>query len=254
MLDRLQGVLNRYQEINEELMQVGLDYQRAADLAIEKAEVEPLALKALEYQQAQQQIEEARVLSSEEDEEIRLLAQSEIETLEQKLVSLEKELKSMLVPKDKRDDRNVIVEIRAGAGGDEAGLFAADLYRMYNRYAETRRWNVELLSESETGIGGYKEVIFTVKGRGAYSRMKFESGVHRVQRVPATEASGRIPYLHRHCRRAGRSGRSGSGHSRKRYSRRSLSLLRRRRSERPEELHRRPHHPPADRHGGSLPG
>lgn len=192
MLEKLSGVIQRYEEINKELMDVGLDYQRATDLSIEKSEIETLALKALEYREATRRLEEARELLSEEDQEMRALAENEIAELEPQISAMEAEIKAMLVPKDKRDDRNVIIEIRAGTGGDEAALFAADLYRMYLRYAEMRRWSVDLLSENTIGIGGYKEVIATIKGRGAYSRLKFESGVHRVQRVPVTESSGRI--------------------------------------------------------------
>jgi peptide chain release factor 1 len=132
------------------------------------------------------------VLASEEDPELGELAEAEIVDLEPQLETMERQIKSLLLPKDKRDERNVIVEIRAGTGGDEAALFAADLYRMYTRYAERHRWSTELLSANEIGIGGFKEVVFMVKGRGAYSRLKYESGVHRVQRVPATESQGRI--------------------------------------------------------------
>lgn len=193
MLEKLSGVIQRYEDINKELMEVGLDYQRAADLSIEKSEIETLALKAIDYRETTKRLEEAReLLASEEDEGMHMLAEAEINELEPKLEAMEKEIKGMLVPKDKRDDRNVIIEIRAGTGGDEAALFAADLFRMYNRYAEMRRWSVEVLSENAIGIGGYKEVIAMIKGRGAYSRLKFESGVHRVQRVPVTESSGRI--------------------------------------------------------------
>ena len=127
-----------------------------------------------------------------DDDEMRLLAQTEVEELLPRLEKLEAEIRNMLLPKDPRDQRNVIVEIRAGTGGDEAALFAADLFRMYSRYAERQGWEVDVLSASEIGIGGYKEIIFMVKGRGAYSRLKYESGVHRVQRVPVTESSGRI--------------------------------------------------------------
>lgn len=127
-----------------------------------------------------------------EDAELSEMARAESESLKTKIEALEKELKLLLVPKDPRDDRNVYMEIRAGAGGDEAGLFVADLLRMYMHYAETRRWNLEIITANETGIGGYKEVIFMVKGKGAYSRFKYESGVHRVQRIPTTESSGRI--------------------------------------------------------------
>jgi peptide chain release factor 1 len=174
------------------LMEIGLDYQIAVDLNKERAEIEPLVKKIVVYRNSLRRLEEAHDLSDSDDEELCSLAQSEIAELEPEIENLEREIKGLLIPKDKRDHRNVIVEIRAGTGGEEAALFAADLFRLYNRYAEQRNWSIELLSANETGIGGYKEVIFMVKGRGAYSRMKYESGVHRVQRVPATESSGRI--------------------------------------------------------------
>lgn len=193
MLDKLAGIEERYQEINRLLMEVGGDYQRAAELNSERVELEPLVTLAQEYRQALQRLEEARLLRDSSDEEgLRALAEAEIEELEPRIERLERKIKGMLLPKDKRDTRNVIMEIRAGTGGDEAALFAADLFRMYTRYAEMRNWSVEVLSANETGIGGFKEIIFLVKGRGAYSRLKYESGVHRVQRIPITESSGRI--------------------------------------------------------------
>jgi peptide chain release factor 1 len=192
MLDKLIGIEEKYEEINRSLMEVGDDYQRAAELGIERAELEPLATKARQYRQALNSLEEARLLLDSEDVGMRELAGAEITDLETRIRDLEGEIKSMLLPKDQRDQRNVIMEIRAGTGGDEAALFAADLFRMYNRYAERLGWTIETLSASEIGIGGYKEIIFLVKGKGAYSRLKYESGVHRVQRVPVTEAQGRI--------------------------------------------------------------
>ena len=192
MLEKIAGIVVRYEELNKMLMEVGDDYQRAAELGKERADIEPIVEKANEYRQAMSRLEEARALQEGDDEELRQLAEAEVAEVEPMMARLESELKSMLLPKDPRDERNVIVEIRAGAGGDEAAIFAADLFRMYSRYAERRRWNVEVLSASEIGIGGYKEIIFMVKGKGAYSRMKYESGVHRVQRVPVTEAQGRI--------------------------------------------------------------
>ncbi len=193
LLEKLSGIEQRFQEINEQLMDPGLDYQRLADLGKERADLEVLVAKSGEYRQAAQRLDEARaLLVSDEDAEMRHLAEMEIAELEPQIAVLEKEIKGLLVPKDKRDERNVILEIRAGTGGDEAALFAADLFRMYTRYAEGRRWAIEIMSENEIGIGGYKEVIAMVKGRGAYSRLKWESGVHRVQRVPVTESSGRI--------------------------------------------------------------
>jgi peptide chain release factor 1 len=192
MLEKLLGIEQRFNEINLLLEQTGEDYQRATELAKERAEIEPIVLKTREYQQAIRQREEAEMLLQEDDDEMRPLAESDLETLVPKIEALEKELKSLLLPKDPRDDKSVIVEIRAGTGGDEAGLFAAELHRMYARYAERKNWSVEILSQNETGIGGFKEIIFMVKGKGASSRLKWESGVHRVQRVPSTESSGRI--------------------------------------------------------------
>lgn len=192
MLDKLASIEERYEELNNLLMEVGGDYQRAAELNMERTELEPLVMKARQYRQSLASLEEARALLDSEDEELRGLAETEVAELTPRVEELEAEIRSMLLPKDRRDQRNVIVEIRAGTGGDEAALFAADLFRMYSRYAERQGWEVEVLSSNEIGIGGYKEIIFMVRGRGAYSRLKYESGVHRVQRVPATEASGRI--------------------------------------------------------------
>lgn len=192
MLDKLAGIEARYNEINQLLMDIGSDYQRAAELGIERAELEPLVEKASEYRQVLARLDEARSLRETEDEELRQLAEIEISELEPEIERMDYEIITMLLPKDKRDERNVIMEIRAGTGGDEAALFAADLFRMYSRYAERQGWSVEVLSANEIGIGGYKEIIFLVKGRGAYSRLKYESGVHRVQRVPVTESQGRI--------------------------------------------------------------
>jgi peptide chain release factor 1 len=192
MLEKLAGIEERYDELNQLLMEVGDDYQRAAELGIERAELEPLVEKTHDYRQALQRLEEARIFQDSEDPEMVQLAEAEISDLEPRIERLEEEIKSMLLPRDPRDKRSVIVEIRAGTGGDEAALFAADLFRMYNRYAERQGWEVEILSANEIGIGGFKEVIFMLKGRGAYSRLKYESGVHRVQRVPVTESQGRI--------------------------------------------------------------
>jgi len=193
MLEKLSGIEQRYEEINRLLAETGDDYQRAAELNKERIDLEPIVSLSREYRQALAHLDEARSLfETETDPDMRQLAEAEVAELETTIPGMEKELKSLLVPKDPRDDRNVIVEIRAGAGGDEAALFAADLYRLYCRYAEARKWSVDLLSSNEIGIGGYKEIIFAVKGRAAYSRLKYESGVHRVQRVPVTESSGRI--------------------------------------------------------------
>ena len=192
MLEKLAQIEARYEELNRLLEQNADNYQKVAELAKERSDLEPIVEKARQYRQTMQSIDEAHALQDSTDEDLRQLALAELAELQPVSEKLEKEIKGLLVPKDKRDDRNVIVEIRAGTGGDEAALFAADLFRMYSRYAERKNWSVEILSQNETGIGGYKEIIFMIKGKGAYSRMKYESGVHRVQRVPATESSGRI--------------------------------------------------------------
>ncbi len=192
MLDKIAGIEERYNDLNQLLMEVGDDYQRATELSIERAELEPLITKTNHYRQTTQQLEEARALAETDDDDLRQLATAEIEQLGFELGNLESDLKSMLLPQDARDKRNVIMEIRAGTGGDEAALFAANLFRIYSRYAERQRWKVEILSSNEIGIGGFKEISFLIKGQGAYSRLKYESGVHRVQRVPITDSQGRI--------------------------------------------------------------
>ncbi|MBI3162151.1 MAG: peptide chain release factor 1 [Chloroflexi bacterium] len=193
MLDKLQAIEERYEKLGNELLEVGGDYQRAGEINKERVDLEALYLKIREYRQALKSVEEAKsIIVSENDADLIALAKADVDDLGPRIESLEKEIKGLLVPKDPRDDKNVIFEIRAGAGGDEAAIFAADLFRMYTRYAEGNRWKIDVMSESAIGVGGYKEVIFEVKGRGAYSRLKYESGVHRVQRVPATESQGRI--------------------------------------------------------------
>ena len=190
MLDKLAGIEERYNELNQLLIEVGDDYHRAAELGIERAELEPLVNKTRHYRELLSRQEEAKALLNAEDEELRQLAEAELADVDPQIENIAAEIKRMLLPSDRRDQRNVIMEIRAGTGGDEAALFAADLFRMYNRYAERKHWTIEVLSASEIGIGGFKEVIFMVKGKGAYSRLKYESGVHRVQRVPVTESGG----------------------------------------------------------------
>jgi peptide chain release factor 1 len=192
LLDKLEGIEDRYQEINEQLLTVGDDYHLAAELGKEKADLDPFIEKIQDYKESLSQLDEAQTLAESAEPDMQELAEMEIGNLTEKIQTLEDQLKRMLVPKDPRDDRNVILEIRAGAGGDEAGLFAGDLFRMYSRYAERKGWKVEVMSISETGVGGLKEVSALIKGRGAYSKLKYESGVHRVQRVPETESQGRI--------------------------------------------------------------
>ena len=192
MLEKLTSSEERFTALEQEMAASPEDYQRVAQLAQERAELEPVVTAFREYSALQDQLAEAETLREGTDPEMRELAEQEIEEIQPKLVELEAKLKEMLIPRDPRDLRNVIMEIRAGTGGDEAGIFAADLYRMYSRYAESLRWSVDILSQSETGVGGFKEIVFEIKGKGAYSRLKYESGVHRVQRVPVTESQGRI--------------------------------------------------------------
>jgi bacterial peptide chain release factor 1 (bRF-1) len=194
MWEKLEGIENRYEEIAQRMAdpEVVSDPERLAELAREHAELEELVTLYRQYRQARTELEQAESLLDDSDPELRELAEAEVARLREHLDDLEAQLRQLLLPRDPRDQRDVIVEIRAGTGGEEAGLFAADLYRMYTRYAERRGWQTELLSAHPTDLGGFKEVIFEVRGRGAFSRLKFESGVHRVQRVPITESSGRI--------------------------------------------------------------
>ncbi len=194
MIDRLRAVEARYEEVARELAtpEAASDPNRLAELGRELARLEPTvtAFRALEAVRGE--LSSTRELAHDADEGVRELARQELTTLEAREAELDGVLQALLVPTDPNDDRDVILEIRAGAGGDEAALFAADLFRMYARYAERRRWRMELLSSSESDAGGFKEAIAEVHGTGAFSRLKYESGVHRVQRVPATEAQGRI--------------------------------------------------------------
>lgn len=194
MWDRLEELQRRYDELTAEMArpEVAADYERLQSLARERAGLEDVVSLYAAYRQAERDIDQARAVLSDDDEELAALAREEIAALQAQRQDLEERLKRALLPRDPRDDRDVIVEIRAAEGGEEAALFAADLYRMYARYADKRGWQVEVLSFNETGIGGFREIIFEVRGRGAYSRLKYESGTHRVQRVPETEAQGRI--------------------------------------------------------------
>jgi peptide chain release factor 1 len=192
LLEKLAGIEERYQEINQQLLEVGDDYQLAAELGKEKSDLEPLVESIRSYKENLSQLEDAQQLLESDDEDLKQLAELEVQSLESQIDKLEQRIKKLLLPKDPRDERNVILEIRAGAGGDEAGLFAADLFRMYSRYAEHQGWKVDVLSMHETGVGGIKEISAVIKGKGAFSKLKYESGVHRVQRVPETESQGRI--------------------------------------------------------------
>ena len=195
MFDKLEDVCKRYEELQLELASpdVTSDTNRFRKLMKEQSDCEPLVTTYLSYKKAKQTVEESlEMLEKETDEEMRELLKEEISDAKAQIEDNEKRLKILLIPKDPNDDKNVVVEIRAGAGGEEAALFAAELYRMYVHYIESRRWKIELVNFDETGIGGMKEVEFMVKGQGAYSVLKYESGVHRVQRVPETESGGRI--------------------------------------------------------------
>jgi len=195
MFDRLASIEKRFEELTAEMgrPEVAADFERLDKLARERSSIEEVVALHREYREVDQALEEAQSLVADGgDAEMAALAREEVATLTERKGSLEERLKRALLPKDPHDERDVIVEIRAGTGGDEAALFAADLYRMYSRYADRRGWKTEVISASDTGIGGFKEIIFGVHGGGAYSRFKYESGVHRVQRVPETEAQGRI--------------------------------------------------------------
>ena len=194
MFDKLDFILEKYEELaikvsdpdiiaNQSLWQKHMK---------EMSDIEPVVGKYKEYKKAKEELAELKNMLADSDEELREMAKLEIPELEDTLENLEKEMKILLLPKDPNDDKSVILEIRAGVGGDEAGLFAADLLRMYMRYAERRGWKTDLTEINEIGIGGVKEAVVIINGRGAYSRMKYESGTHRVQRVPSTESSGRV--------------------------------------------------------------
>jgi len=195
MLDQLERIDKRYQELDRQLAtpEITSDPERLQALAQEKASIEDLVTRYREHKATTRSLEETRaMLAGERDEDMAALARQEIESLESKLDHLLSELRLALLPKDANDKRDIIMEIRAGAGGDEAGLFAADLFRMYGRYAQAKGWGTDIIDRNESGIGGFKEIIFEIKGKGAFSRFKYERGVHRVQRVPTTESSGRI--------------------------------------------------------------
>jgi peptide chain release factor 1 len=196
VIEKVAAIDRRYEELNEMMADpaVVTDPGRLADLAREQSELEPTVTEYRAWLAAQSELEGAQMLlaESEGEDEMAALARAEVERLTGEQAKREERLRLLLVPKDPLDEKNVIVEIRAGTGGDEAALFAGDLFRMYARWAEEHGYKTDIMSQAETGIGGFKEVIFQVKGRGAYSKLKYESGVHRVQRVPVTEAQGRI--------------------------------------------------------------
>ena len=195
MFDKLDDMLIHYEELMRMLgdPDVTQDTKRFTKLMKEQAELAPIVEAYKQYKQAKQDVEDSlAMLEEENDEEMREMAKEELSDAKKRIEELEHELKILLLPKDPNDDKNIILEIRAGAGGDEAALFAAELYRMYSNYADSQHWKVEIISINENGIGGFKEVVAMVTGKGAYSKLKYESGVHRVQRVPETESGGRI--------------------------------------------------------------
>ncbi|MBQ4125847.1 MAG: peptide chain release factor 1, partial [Desulfovibrio sp.] len=194
MFAKLEGLEKKYMELEQQLSQPGIynDQEQFKKLSKAHADLKDVVELFRQYRSAKEQIEENRQLLHEDDPEIKALAQEEIKNLEARLPEIEHQLKVLLIPKDPLDEKNTILEIRAGTGGEEAALFAADLFRMYCRYAELKHWKVEIMSESPTEAGGYKEVILLISGDKVYSHLKFEAGAHRVQRVPATEAQGRI--------------------------------------------------------------
>ncbi|MDU3840756.1 MAG: PCRF domain-containing protein, partial [Streptococcus mitis] len=184
MLDKLMVLEDKYKELSEKVAdpEIISDQPTWQKLMKENSELEPIVMKYREYRKVNETIAESKqILEEESDEDLRELAKMELSEAESQIAEIEDELKLLLVPKDPNDEKNVIVEIRGGAGGDEAALFAGDLFRMYSRYAERKGWKTSLMSSNETGVGGYKEVSFLIKGKGAYSRLKYESGVHRVQ-------------------------------------------------------------------------
>ena len=195
MWDRLEQIERRYQELNEQIAmpEVTSDPKKLRTLAQERASIESLVTKYREYKATSKALEETRAMLHDElDEEMTVLAKQEIASLESQQEPLLQELKLALLPKDANDKKDIIMEIRAGTGGDEAGLFAADLFRMYSRYGQSKGWQIDIIDSNASGIGAFKEIIFEIKGKGAFSRLKYERGVHRVQRVPVTESSGRI--------------------------------------------------------------
>lgn len=195
MFQKLQEVEDRYLELERILFDPKILHnpKEMQKYAREKASISKIVEAYREYKKVKEEIAESqRLLADAEEEEMKELARAELQTLKEKLVNLEKEIKILLLPKDPRDEKNIFLEIRAGTGGEEAALFAADLFRMYAKFAEMNRWHVEVVSQNPTGLGGFKEIIALIEGKGVYSRLKYESGVHRVQRVPITESSGRI--------------------------------------------------------------
>lgn len=194
MREKLQQIIDRFDELEKSLTdpEILADNNKVTEIAKERSSIEDVVNEAKEYITLTEQIEEYKEILNGNDEELKEIAQDDLPNAEEKLQQSEEKLKVLLIPKDPNDDKNIIVEIRAGTGGDEAALFVADLFRMYSRFAERSNWQLKVMDANSIGIGGFKEIVFSIIGKGAYGNMKFESGVHRVQRVPKTEASGRV--------------------------------------------------------------
>ncbi|MFW5940569.1 MAG: peptide chain release factor 1 [Chloroflexota bacterium] len=195
MFDKIAKIVRRYEDLEKQMIdpEVLADHVKLTELAQERSDLQPLVESYRQHQALLEELEDTRdLLEMSEDPEMEAMAEEEVERIEQRLAQLKEKMRRLLIPKDPRDEKNVFIEIRAGAGGDEAAIFAGDLLRMYTRYAENQNWRTEVVDSNQIGVGGYKEVVLAVKGRGAFSRFKFESGVHRVQRVPITESQGRI--------------------------------------------------------------
>ena len=257
MFERLDQIEARYEELTQalsspEIMNDSAKYQKTAKA---HSEVSSIVEKYREYKDLKRGIAESRaVLADEKDPDMRAYAQEELDKLEARVGGVEEELKVLLLPKDPNDEKDVILEIRAGTGGDEATLFAAEMFRMYTRYAETQGWKVEVLSTSDSSVGGLKEVIAIIEGQRVYSRMKYESGVHRVQRVPATEQQGRVHTSAVTVAVLPEAEDVDIKIEAKDLAHRYILLLRSGRAVGEHDLLRGAHHPHSDQHGGELPG
>lgn len=256
MFAKLEGLEKKYMELEQALAQPDVynDQDQYRKLTKAHADLRDVVELFRRHRSLTQELEENKQLLHDSDPDIKAMAQEEIAAAEAELPELEHKIKVLLLPKDPLDEKNTILEIRAGTGGEEAALFAADLFRMYTRYAEIKGWKVEIMSESPSDSGGYKEIICLISGDRVYSHLKFEAGTHRVQRVPATETQGRIHTSCGHRGRDARSRGSGRGDPPRRPAHRHLSRLRCRRPARQQDRVRRAHHPHPHRYRGDLPG
>ena len=256
MIDRLEQMEQHYNDLQSQfaLPEVVSDHEKYQKIAKAVREIEAPVEKYRELKQVRQGLADARAMLAETDADLRAMAQEEIAALEPRELALEEELKVMLLPKDPNDEKNIILEIRAGTGGDEASLFAAEIFRMYTRFAEQKRWKVEVMSISESGIGGYKEVIAIIEGDRVYSQLKWESGVHRVQRVPETEQQGRVHTSAITVAVLPEAEEVDIKIEAKDHPHRHFLLFGPRRPVGQHHLLRRAHHPPAHQHRGQLPG